>query len=71
MPYNSIARQLSVIAGYDARPLLHTIPSTLPVLIIHGTLDRSVFYSEKKYIEKGIPHALTALLPRDDIGHMW
>lgn len=34
---------LPQIAGYDVRKRLSTIPSTLPVLILHGTLDRDYF----------------------------
>lgn len=98
-PSRAMGKQLAVIAGYDVRPELNSVPPSLPVLLIHGTLDRaypylvsslshhsqmlimsshfncippgSVFYSEKKYIERGIPHATTAVLPRDNIGHMW
>lgn len=47
---------------------MHTIPSTLPVLVLHGNLDRSVYYTEHKYILKGIPHA--QLLTFDGVGHM-
>ena len=30
----------SQIAGYDVRKKLPAVPSTLPVLILHGTADR-------------------------------
>ncbi|KAL8280764.1 hypothetical protein RQP46_006768 [Phenoliferia psychrophenolica] len=70
-PGKTIARQVQTIATYDVRKRLQLIPSTLPVLIIHGTKDRSVYYSERKYLERGIPHAQIAKLPREEIGHMW
>ena len=59
------------IAGYDVRPKLSQIPSTIPILSIHGTLDRSVYFSERKYIVAGLPKMVIAKLPRDDIGHTW
>ncbi|GAA6024445.1 hypothetical protein JCM10207_005766 [Rhodosporidiobolus poonsookiae] len=62
-------RPARTIAGYDVRRKLQAIPPTLPVLVLHGTLDRSVYYSESKYILRGIPHA--QLLTFDGIGHMW
>ncbi|ORY43589.1 Alpha/Beta hydrolase protein [Leucosporidium creatinivorum] len=68
-PARTVAQQVSVIAGYDVRPLLPTIPSTLPVLLLHGTLDRSVYYTEAKYILRGIKHA--KLMSFEGIGHMW
>jgi hypothetical protein len=70
-PARSIGLQLSVIAGYDVRSRLASIPTSLPVLVIHGKLDKSVYFSERKYIEKGIQHATIAILPSDDIGHMY
>ncbi|BGP06337.1 hypothetical protein JCM10049v2_002158 [Rhodotorula toruloides] len=63
---NSLAAQ---IAGYDVRKQLSSVPSTLPVLVFHGTLDRSVYYTESSYIRKGIPHA--QFLSLDGVGHMW
>lgn len=69
-PARSIGLQLAVIAGYDVRQKLPSVPTCLPVLVIHGKLDRSVYFSERKYIEKGIQHATLAILPSDDIGHM-
>jgi len=57
------------IAGYDVRKELGSIPKSLPVLVLHGTLDRSVYYSEHKYILAGIQHA--QLLSFDGVGHSW
>ncbi|GAA5941876.1 alpha/beta fold hydrolase [Sporobolomyces koalae] len=57
------------IAGYDVRKKLGSIPSHVPVLVLHGTLDRSVYYTEAKYILEGIRHA--KLLTFEGVGHMW
>lgn len=58
------------IAGYDVRKELPTaVPASLPVLVIHGDIDRSVYYTESKYILKGIKHA--QLLTFKGIGHAW
>ncbi|GAA6021668.1 hypothetical protein JCM11491_001352 [Sporobolomyces phaffii] len=68
-PARTVQQQVAVIAGYDVRNELGSIPSSLPVLILHGTLDRSVYYSEAKYIVEGIKHA--KLQTFDHVGHMW
>ncbi|BGP14197.1 hypothetical protein JCM10213v2_002137 [Rhodosporidiobolus nylandii] len=61
-------QQVCVIAGYDIRKRLHLIPPTLPVLVFHGTLDRSVYPSEANYILAGIKHA--KFLSFEGVGHM-
>ncbi|GAA5888420.1 hypothetical protein JCM16303_005734 [Sporobolomyces ruberrimus] len=68
-PARIVQQQVGVIAGYDVRKKLSSIPSTLPVLILHGTLDRSVYYTEAKYITEGIKHA--KLQTFEGVGHMW
>ncbi|KAG0655713.1 hypothetical protein C6P46_000747 [Rhodotorula mucilaginosa] len=68
-PSRTVQHQIGVIAGYDVRKKLPAVPSTLPVLILHGTADRSVYYSESKYIQRGLPHA--QLVSFDGIGHTW
>ncbi|GAA5846537.1 hypothetical protein JCM3766R1_002523 [Sporobolomyces carnicolor] len=68
-PARTVQQQVAVIAGYDVRKRLSTIPSTLPVLILHGTLDRSVYYTEAKYLTDGIKHA--KLQTFEGVGHMW
>ncbi|BGP30383.1 hypothetical protein JCM10296v2_002137 [Rhodotorula toruloides] len=68
-PARTVQNQVGVIAGYDVRKQLSSVPSTLPVLVFHGTLDRSVYYTEASYICKGIPHA--QFLSLDGVGHMW
>ncbi|BGP53734.1 hypothetical protein JCM8202_005506 [Rhodotorula sphaerocarpa] len=68
-PARVVQQQLGVIAGYDVRKELPAVPATLPVLILHGTADRSVYYSESKYIQRGLPHA--QLVSFDGIGHAW
>lgn len=47
-PAPIIGAQLLAISAKDTRPDLHRIPSTLPVLIIHGNRDRMVAYSESE-----------------------
>ncbi|BGP46357.1 hypothetical protein JCM10450v2_002199 [Rhodotorula kratochvilovae] len=66
---SSAEHQIGVIAGYDVRKQLPSVPATLPVLVLHGTVDRSVYYTEHKYILKGLKHA--QLLTFDGIGHAW
>ncbi|KAM0748564.1 alpha/beta-hydrolase [Meredithblackwellia eburnea MCA 4105] len=66
-----LVRAFVYIASYDVRKKLHLIPASLPVLVIHGDKDRSVYPTEKKYILAGIPHAQVAQLPNPNIGHMW
>ncbi|GAA6034294.1 hypothetical protein JCM8097_003829 [Rhodosporidiobolus ruineniae] len=56
-PARTVQHQIGVIAGYDVRKKLASIPPTLPVLVFHGSLDRSVYPSEAKYILQGIKHA--------------
>ncbi|GAA5992431.1 hypothetical protein JCM10908_000812 [Rhodotorula pacifica] len=68
-PSRTVQNQIGVIAGYDVRKLLPAVPSTVPVLILHGTADRSVYYSEAKYIQRGLKHA--QLVSFDGIGHTW
>ncbi|GAA5953844.1 hypothetical protein JCM3765_000667 [Sporobolomyces pararoseus] len=68
-PARTVQQQVAVIAGYDVRKKLSAIPSTLPVLILHGTLDRSVYFTEAKYITQGIKHA--KLQTFEGVGHMW
>ncbi|KAL7338621.1 Alpha/Beta hydrolase protein [Rhodotorula toruloides] len=68
-PARTVQNQVGVIAGYDVRKQLSSVPSTLPVLVFHGTLDRSVYFTESSYIRKGIPHA--QFLSLDGVGHMY
>ncbi|GAA5823908.1 hypothetical protein JCM3770_000336 [Rhodotorula araucariae] len=68
-PSRTVQHQIGVIAGYDVRRQLPSVPATLPVLVLHGTLDRSVYYTEHKYILQGLKHA--QLLTFDGIGHSW
>ncbi|KAK4053194.1 hypothetical protein OIV83_001929 [Microbotryomycetes sp. JL201] len=68
-PAKTVSHQVGAIAGYDIRKQMSTIPSTMPVLVLHGDKDRSVYYSESKYILKGLPHAKLITFP--GMGHMW
>ncbi|GAA5900690.1 alpha/beta fold hydrolase [Sporobolomyces salmoneus] len=67
-PARTVQQQVAVIAGYDVRKQLPSIPSTLPILILHGTLDRSVYYTEAKYLTQGLKHA--KLQTFEGVGHM-
>lgn len=67
-PSRVVAQQVKVIAGYDVRKQLPTaVPDSLKTLLIHGTLDRSVYFTESAYILKGIKHA--QLLEYPGMGH--
>lgn len=65
------------VATADLRKLIPTIPSSVRVLVIHGTLDRIVHYSESEYILRGIKHARRVAVggprgvPTDAYGHAW
>ncbi|GAA5860642.1 hypothetical protein JCM8547_005485 [Rhodosporidiobolus lusitaniae] len=68
-PARVIQQQVRVIADYDVRKRLGTIPPSLPVLVIQGSLDRSVYPTESKYILAGIKHA--QFLSFEGMGHIW
>ncbi|KAK4058575.1 hypothetical protein OIO90_000019 [Microbotryomycetes sp. JL221] len=68
-PAKTVQYQVEAIAGYDIRKQMSTIPSTLPILILHGTKDRSVYFTESKYILNGLKQS--KLLKYNGIGHMW
>lgn len=56
-PQEMIALQAGAIGQYRSRDDLGRIPESVPVLIIHGKLDRMVHYSESEPLDKGIAHA--------------
>ncbi|KAI5474252.1 hypothetical protein MNV49_003765 [Pseudohyphozyma bogoriensis] len=71
-PSRVILQQMDAISKYNVRarlPSLHV--AKLPVLSIHGKLDRSVFYSEFAYIQKALPNIVVAKTPTDQFGHTW
>lgn len=72
-PQKMIALQGAAIAQVDTRPDLPNIPASLPVLVIHGKLDRMVAYSESEYIVKLIRHAqrFDPGSKTDQYGHFW
>lgn len=72
-PQSIIATQSAAIAQRDTRADLPRIPSSLPVLVIHGRLDRMVAYSESEYLLKGIKSAKRInMAPHDEqYGHFW
>ena len=72
-PQKMIALQAAAIAQVDTRPDLPNIPASLPVLVIHGKLDRMVAYSESEHIIKNVKHAVR-LDPGekgDQYAHFW
>ncbi|PWY96889.1 alpha/beta-hydrolase [Testicularia cyperi] len=71
-PASIIAQQFFAIQGGDLRGQLSNIPSSLPVMVIHGKRDRMVLYPESDHILTGIPHAQRlANTPDDQFGHFW
>jgi pimeloyl-ACP methyl ester carboxylesterase len=72
-PQKIITLQGASIAQVDTRPDLPNVPASLPVLIIHGRLDRMVAYSESEHIVKNIKHAQRFDPGRngDQYGHFW
>lgn len=72
-PQSIIASQGAAIAQRDTRSELGSIPASLPVLVIHGRLDRMVAYSESDYLVKGIKSAKRIdMSPHDEqYGHFW
>lgn len=72
-PQKMIALQGAAIAQVDTRKDLSNIPASLPVLVIHGKLDRMVAYRESDEIVKNIKHAqrFDPGSKGDDYGHFW
>lgn len=72
-PQKMIALQGAAIAQVDTRQSLPSIPASLPVLIIHGKLDRMVAYRESDEIVKAIKHAqrFDPGSKSDQYGHFW
>lgn len=72
-PQRVIGLQMAAIAARDVRSDLPRIPASLPVLVLHGRLDRMVDYSESQYIVDGIKHASRLDMPphSEQFGHFW
>lgn len=72
-PQSIIGSQMLAIQGRDTREELHKISESLPVLIIHGKLDRMVKYSESDSFTKSIKSAkrLDMQPNNDQFGHFW
>lgn len=70
-PAQTVLLQQLAIGKYDVTAKLASIPDSVPVLVIHGTLDVTVDPSAKEHILKGIKHARLAECPRSDFGHNW
>lgn len=70
-PQSIILLQSGAIAPVNVGGVLERVPASLPVLIIHGKLDRMVAVSESDLIQKGIKHAKRIPTPSDQYGHFW
>lgn len=72
-PQSIIGSQMLAIQGRDTREELHKIPESIPVLIIHGKLDRMVKYSESESFTKSIKNAKRIDMHpyTDQYGHFW
>ncbi|SGZ15093.1 BQ5605_C029g10642 [Microbotryum silenes-dioicae] len=68
-PARTIAHQMQAIAKYDVRKQIPSVPTSTPVLVVHGTEDRSVYFTELDYILRGIKHAQVARF--GGMGHSW
>ncbi|PKI85105.1 hypothetical protein MVES1_000821 [Malassezia vespertilionis] len=76
-PQAIIASQLGAIAQFDSRESLAKIPRTLPVMVIHGKMDRMVAYAESEILMQHIQQA-KRYIPNESsgkdvgaFGHMW
>ncbi len=73
-----MARQVRIA---DTRPFLPSVPSSIPILIIHGTKDRIIHYAESNYLTKYLQNAIRIAIdpsrktpgsiPSADYGHSW
>ncbi|KAF8310432.1 Alpha/Beta hydrolase protein [Cantharellus anzutake] len=80
-PSKQIARQALSVRNTDTRPLLPSIPSSIPILVIHGTKDRIIHYAESNYLTRHIKHAqriaidpsgkVPGSVPSEAYGHSW
>lgn len=67
-----IGLQFMAIQSTDLRQQLHRIPSTLPIMVIHGAKDRMVLQSEGEKILECIKHAKRLNdTPSTEFGHFW
>lgn len=70
-PAKTVALQQRAIGRYDVRDALPHLPSSLPVLVIHGSRDLAVYPDAEDEILGAIRHAKLAPCPRTDFGHNW
>ncbi|KAL8278525.1 hypothetical protein RQP46_009017 [Phenoliferia psychrophenolica] len=68
-PEVTINQQLRAATSFDVRAQLGTIPTSVAVLVTHGTADSTVLYENHEPIVAGIKHA--QLLSFKGIGHSW
>jgi fermentation-respiration switch protein FrsA (DUF1100 family) len=72
-PQKMIALQAASIAQVDTRSRLQNIPASLPILVIHGKLDRMVSYKESEAFFQNIKHAqrFDPGSKGEDYAHFW
>lgn len=70
-PATTIAMQQRAIGKYDVRDKLRSVPSSLQVLVIHGSLDVAVYPEEVEDITKALPHAQVLKEAPSDFAHNW
>lgn len=64
-----VAGALAMMAGWDLRPLLAALPRlALPVLLVHGTADRTVPVAQSDAVARRLPDAEVQRL--DGLGHL-
>ncbi|KAF8322824.1 uncharacterized protein EI90DRAFT_3077378 [Cantharellus anzutake] len=79
--YCRAARQALLVRNTDTRPLLPSIPSSISILVTHGTKDRIIHYAESNYLTRHIKHAqriaidpsgkVPGSVPSVAYGHSW
>lgn len=70
-PGTTVALQQRAIGKYDVREKLRSVPSTLKVLVIHGSLDVAVYPEEVQYITEAMPHAKVLKDTPAEFAHNW
>lgn len=69
---SAIPASLPVLVIHGSKDRASSLSSSVcvPPQTLTSVATGSVYFSERKYIERGIPHAQIAKLPNEAIGHM-